>query len=44
VGEATFTSRSPMRGTGVGTLRYLGTLMVVTTRDDRIVITVGNRH
>jgi hypothetical protein len=26
------------------TIHTLGTIMVVTTRDDRIVITVGNRH
>ena len=26
------------------TIHTLGTLMVVTTRDDHIVITVGNRH
>jgi hypothetical protein len=26
------------------TVHTLGTIMVVTTRDDRIVITVGNRH
>ena len=26
------------------TIHTLGTIMVVTTRDDRIVITVGNPH
>ena len=26
------------------TIHTLGTIMVVTTRDDKIVITVGNRH